>query len=81
MEEKKEERIEEYKKELVWSSSADYPRMGQSVGCSPTDVKLTCNSTDISISVAYHKSQLKNKMLALQLYELALMEITNPKEN
>lgn len=52
------------------------PTGGQHVGRVNSKVRLTCKDLDISIEVGYYRSIHRNKELALNLFELTLLEVT-----
>tara|TARA_R100001244_G_scaffold127145_1_gene97663 strand:+ start:726 stop:962 length:237 start_codon:yes stop_codon:yes gene_type:complete len=75
------DKIAELKKTLVSEVeyTLDRPPVnlgGQSCGTPCYQkVKLTHKELDIEISIGYHRSQLKNKILATTLFELVLDDI------
>jgi protein subunit release factor B len=48
---------------------------GQTCGMTPTGVKLICQAARFEVSVNNYRSQIKNKELALLLFELYLQEV------
>ena len=75
------DKITELKKTLI--SELEYkidrpePRIGgQSVGAPCYNrIKVTHKDLDIEITIGHHRSQLKNKILAATLFELAIDDI------
>jgi len=48
---------------------------GQQVGVTQYSVVVECEELDASIKIGYHKSQLKNKELALSLMDLVIDDL------
>lgn len=68
---------EELIKNLTWLKQSGSPLVkgGQSCGVLRSDVTLYCEELDIKITIGYHKSVIKNKELALTLFELAMDDL------
>lgn len=66
---------EEIRNNIKWSSKQPKSTGGQSCGMPNYPVILISENLDFEITIGYHKSQLKNKMLAMTLFELALDEL------
>ena len=49
---------------------------GQHVGRINSKVILSCKDLDINTEIGVHRSQYKNRELALNLFELILLEVT-----
>lgn len=66
---------DEILKEIVWESYPKPVAGGQTCGKFPTGVILKCDAAGFEIRVENYRSQIKNKELALLLFELYLSEI------
>ena len=72
--------IKKIKEELLgkvqWSSKKPKSALGgQSCGMPSYPVILKSEELDLEITVGYHRSQLKNKILAMTLFELAMDDL------
>lgn len=70
----KAEIIEQIKTDVRWEIERG-SLGGQSCGMPNYPVTLISDDFSIKITVGYLRSQLKNKQLAMDLFELALMEL------
>lgn len=61
---------------IRWEVPDIKPKGGQHCGPLYNGVVLICDGMDIKIEIGYHRSQLRNKELAFQLFELLMMEVT-----
>lgn len=72
------DRIEFFKNELKaklqWSFYPEQQTGGQSCGVMPKGCILKCNETAFEVKVLAHRSMIKNRELALQLYDFYLDE-------
>lgn len=68
-----EEAKQQIRNNIKWST--DRPLGGQQVGLCRSTVVLFSEDLDIKISIGYYRSSLKNKELAMTLFELTLDEI------
>jgi protein subunit release factor A len=60
---------EEILKTIKWSEYPERPKGGQSCGIMIHGVTLKSEELDFSVSVSWHKSQLKNKEECMKLFE------------
>jgi protein subunit release factor B len=60
---------------IKWQTKREGGLGGQSCGIMNPGVTLISEETGIEISIDYYRSQLKNKELAFNLFQLALSDI------
>jgi protein subunit release factor A len=62
--------------EIIFES---YPKTenkgGQTCGMMPTGITLICKSAGFEVSISNYRSQIKNKEMALLLFDLYLTEL------
>jgi len=75
METAKQETINYIKTLIEWKSPRQHMSGGQTCGMPLSDVTLICEQVSFEITIGYHRSMLKNKELAWNLFELYLDEV------
>jgi protein subunit release factor A len=65
----------EIKKNIKWGMKESETKGGQQCGLVSVPIVLTSEDLCLSITIGFHRSQIKNKELALVLFELALDEL------
>lgn len=62
-------------KELIIESLAKHGKGGQQVGQIYNGVKITHIPTNLSVSCDYHRSQLVNRNVCLEMLEFGILEL------
>lgn len=71
----KQEAIEYVKTLVEWRTLKQHMSGGQTCGMPSSEVTLICDQVNFEITIGYHRSMLKNKELAWNLFELYLDEV------
>lgn len=66
---------EQVRQNIKWSTKKPQSLGGQQCGMPSYPVVLKSDELDLEITIGYHRSQMKNRDLALTLFESALIEI------
>lgn len=69
------EKIDEILAGVVWSNWPERPKGGQQVNRIPTGVKLTHPDWSFEVCCGEYRTQMQNKTICLQLFELFLMSL------
>ncbi len=67
---------EKLRKSIEVTNVIKMPSGGQSVGRINSEICLICNDLGVKIEIGVHRSMYKNRELALNLFELILLEVT-----
>ena len=71
----KQEAIEYAKTLIEWRTNRQHMSGGQTCGMPTSEVTLICEQVSFEITIGYHRSMLRNKELAWNLFELYLDEV------